>query len=99
MANLRIDYDMTIARANKIKELSGNVKNIANNVRNVETETESCWKGEAAGAYRNQCEILEKHLYNVETKMNALAETIIRIADSIKAADEASAEMAQSLGN
>lgn len=96
VAEMRIDYDLTIARANKIQALADSVRRVANDVQAIEDDTIGIWQGYAANTYRSQCDVLENELYNIEAKMNRLSETIIRIANMIKETDE---QIAVATGN
>ncbi len=97
MSDIRIDYQLTINKAKKIKELSEDVGRISDRIRGVREDTESCWIGEAASAYRSKSEELEIYIRKIEDKMYHLSETIIRIANIIKEADDASGRDASSL--
>ena len=96
MAEMRIDYDLTIKRANKIRSLAEDISRVANDVKNAENDTVAVWEGYAADIYRGQCEALEKDLFEIGIKMSKLSETIISIANTIKDADE---QIADSTGN
>jgi WXG100 family type VII secretion target len=94
VASIRIDYALAVSKAKKIKELSEDVARISQSVQSLREDTESYWQGEAAEVYRNQCEYLENYLRKLDSKMDSLATSIIRIANIIKEADEASARNA-----
>lgn len=94
---MRIDYDLTIARAKKIQALADNVHKVANDVQAIGEDTIGIWQGYAANTYRSQCDVLENELYSIEAKMSRLSETIIKIANMIKEADEQIAASAGSL--
>lgn len=98
MAEIRIDYDMTIARAKRIKELADSLHRVMSEIRRIEDDTRDIWQGEAANIYRSQCEVLEDELYNAESKMNRLSETVIKIANAIKQTDDQIALAAGNLG-
>lgn len=88
MAEIRIDYDLTIARANKIKSLAGNLQRVAKRIKDVEEDTYEIWKGTAANTYREQCRILENDVYDIVGEMDMLSDTIVKVADFIKRTDE-----------
>lgn len=97
MAEIRIDYSLAISKANKIKELAEDVARVSQKLTLLKEDTEEYWQGEAASVYRNQCESLENYLKNTNQKMETLANTIIKIANLIKEADEANARAAASM--
>ena len=97
VAEMRIDYDLTIKRANKIRSLAESVHRVASDVKNAENDTITVWEGYAADTYRSQCEVLENELLEIEIKMSKLSEAIIRIANTIKEADEQIAASAENL--
>lgn len=97
MAEIRIDYPLVISKAKKIKELSEDIGRISNNLTLLREDTEGYWRGEAASSYRIKCEDLETYLRKLDSKMDNLAAAIIRIADLIKAADEANSQAASNI--
>lgn len=97
MADIQINYPLVISKAKKIEELSENVRRVSEKLRLLREDTEGYWRGEAADAYRVQCEDLERYILKVENKMDTLASAIIRIANLIKEADEATARAAANL--
>lgn len=97
VAEMRIDYDLAIKRAYKIRSLAESIHKVANDVKNAENDTVTIWEGYAADTYRNQCEVLENELLEIEMKMSKLSEAIIRIANAIKEADEQIAASAVNL--
>jgi len=99
VSEIRIDYPVTISKANRIKQLSEDVGKISKKITYLREDTESYWNGEAASAYRNQCENLENYLHKLDDKMDALADAIIKIANLIKEADEASASAASNISD
>jgi len=94
MAEIRINYPQVINKARKIKELSEDVGRISQKLTLLREDSEAYWKGEAASAYRLKCEDLEIYIRKLDDKMDSLATAIIRIADLIKATDEANARAA-----
>lgn len=89
MAYIKLNYPNTIAKANSIKSLAENVGRVSDRLRGVGDDSRHFWRGEAAEAYRNECYELEAEIRNLKRKMETLADAIIKVAETIKAADEA----------
>lgn len=97
MSFIKMNYPNTIAKANSIKSLASDVGRISDRLRSVGDDSIQYWRGEAADAYRNECSELEAEIRNLKRKMEALADAIIKVAETIKAADDAAQSQSSSL--
>lgn len=98
MAYIKLNYPNTIEKAKSLKRLAEDVEKISHKLGNLEEESNTYWRGEAANAYRNECEELEAEIRNLKRKMDSLADAIIQVANAIKAADDAAQAAARNLG-
>ncbi|MGN1318649.1 MAG: WXG100 family type VII secretion target [Lachnospirales bacterium] len=97
MADMRIDYDLTVAKAKRIKELSGDMLTIISKLKGHEAEIQQYWRGEASNQYIDECEKLISYLIKLDLKISEFGDSIIKIANIIKTADENSRKMASNL--
>lgn len=97
MAFIKMNYPNTIAKANNIKSLAADVGRVSDRLRSLGDDSIQYWRGEAAEAYRNECYELEAEIRNLKRKMETLADAIIKVAETIKAADEAAQANASGL--
>lgn len=88
MAELRIDYDLTVSKANQIKALSDDMLVIINKLKKIEADVPSYWNGEASNQYLLECEKLLKYLIKLDSRITEFGDSIIKIANIIKEADE-----------
>ncbi len=89
MAYIKMNYPNTISKAQNIKSLAEDVGRVSDRLRGIGDDSNQYWRGEAAEAYRNKCYELEAEIRNLKRKMETLAEAIIKVAETIKAADDA----------
>ncbi len=89
MAYIKMNYPNTVAKAQSIKSLAEEVGRVSDRLRGIVDDSAQYWRGEAADSYRNECYELETEIKNLKRKMETLADAIIKVAETIKAADEA----------
>lgn len=89
MAEIRINYELTVSKGKQIIELSDELRNLINGLETIQSESGVYWQGEAADAYRRQIDELTDYIKKLFFDMSELGSTIIKIANIIKSADEA----------
>ncbi len=89
MAEIRINYELTVMKGRQIKELSKELNTVIYKLEELQSESASYWQGEAANAYRQRVEELALYIRKLFQEMSELGNAIIKIANTIKAADEA----------
>lgn len=99
MANISIDYQSTIYKANQIKALSDKMLVVIAKVKRLEDEIQHNWQGEASKQYIKECETLVKYLVHLDLKISEFGDAIIKIANIIKQADESNAKSASGLSS
>lgn len=99
MAEIRINYDLTIRKARQIKELSDDLRDVSLKLTDLKEDSEGYWRGEAADEYRYKCEELTNYIRDLERKLEALGNAIIRIANIIREAEESVEQSASSLSD
>lgn len=97
MANINIDYDSTVSKGNQIKEISNNMLTILAKLKGLENDIQLNWKGEASKQYIDECEKLVHYLTKLDLKIAEFGDTVIKIANIIKEADESTASTASGL--
>lgn len=90
MAEIRLDYELTIMKAKQIKELSTKMNSIIDKLKHLESNIYTYWRGDASDQYIIECEKLIKYLVNTNVKINDFSDYIIKIANIIREAEEAS---------
>ncbi|MCD8214801.1 MAG: WXG100 family type VII secretion target [Clostridiales bacterium] len=94
---IRLDYEMAIKCAEKIKGLSDEVSDITAEIRGIAEDTGDYWQGEAGEAYREVCTETQEFFKKLSVKLNSLGEEIRKEAETLKAADEELSAAAESL--
>lgn len=86
---IKLNYDLAVAQANKIKKAGQSCSDIATAIGNQIAAIQACWTGEAADAMVEQLTAWQKEVSEMNTTLSALATNIASKAGELKAIDEA----------
>lgn len=99
MADISINYYSTVSKAKQIKDLSNKMLVVISRLKKLENDIQHNWHGEAGNQYINECEVLIKYLLKLDLKISEFGDSIIKIANIIKEADESRAKSASALSS
>ena len=94
---IRINYPVTVGKANDIRDLADKLTKLARDLNNTMSDTQTHWHGIAADAYLKQCGNLMQAMIQTANEMYTIANSIKNVADTILKADQAVASSAQTL--
>ena len=97
MPYVKLNYPNAVTNTDKIKYLSQDVEALYIRLKRAFADTDTYWKGQAADEYRLKAELLEERLKQLKEKMEKTAVAIRKLADEVKAADEAAAAVLETV--
>lgn len=97
MSKLRINYSQVMRKADKIENLSRDIRKEIDRISNLEDSIKSGWKGKASDSFLRKLAESKMELEKTRRSMEELSEIIKKTAKSIKEKDERDAKMAKQL--
>lgn len=96
MAEFRINYEVVIAQAEQIYDLSDDLNREIAKLEELLSSVRSSWQGPASEAYQNQLLALITDMKTTKYNMSRVSSTIKTVANKIQNEDERLAEIANS---
>lgn len=97
MSKLRINYSQVMRKADKIENLSRDIRKEIDRISNLEDSIKSGWKGKASDSFLRKLAESKMEFEKTRRSMEELSEIIKKTAKSIKEKDERDAKMAKQL--
>lgn len=94
---LRLDYGTVMQQTNEMDRLASELDCVKTDVNSIVAELDSVWQGEASERYANHCINIETSVKNLSCGVNRTADTIRRIAELVREAEEESQRIAEKM--
>lgn len=97
MANLRINYQSVMNRAQEMENQITRLSREINSMESLRTQSKSCWDGPASEVFRGKLDQLIENTRATQRRMKNVVEDIRTVADRIRREDEELARRAAQL--
>ena len=97
MANLRINYQSVMDRAQEMENQITRLSREINSMETLRIQSKSCWDGPASEVFRGKLDQLIENTRATQRRMKNVVEDIRTVADRIRREDEELARRAAQL--
>lgn len=97
MANLRINYQSVMNRAQEMENQITRLSREINSMESLRIQSKSCWDGPASEVFRGKLDQLIENTRATQRRMKNVVEDIRTVADRIRREDEELARRAAQL--
>jgi len=97
MANLRINYQSVMNRAQEMENQITRLSREINSMETLRIQSKSCWDGPASEVFRGKLDQLIENTRATQRRMKNVVEDIRTVADRIRREDEELARRAAQL--